>query len=191
MPWLLALAAYLLGSLSFAVLLARWSRTVDPRLHGSGNPGATNMLRIAGRRLAALTLAGDLLKGLLPVVVADQLGMPPQQQAWIGLSAVIGHLYPLYFRFRGGKGVATSAGMLLGLYWPAALLAIVIWLAVFSLTRISSLAALVATPMALLLLIGQQVTLALPSLLLLLLIIWRHRSNLLNLARGRERRFRD
>lgn len=191
MPWLLALAAYLLGSLSFAVLLARWSRTVDPRLHGSGNPGATNMLRIAGRRLAALTLAGDLLKGLLPVVVADQLGMPPQQQAWIGLSAVIGHLYPLYFRFRGGKGIATSAGMLLGLYWPAALLAIVIWLAVFSLTRISSLAALVATPMALLLLIGQQATLALPSLLLLLLIIWRHRSNLLNLARGRERRFRD
>lgn len=134
MPWLLALAAYLLGSLSFAVLLARWSHTVDPRLHGSGNPGATNMLRIAGRRLAALTLAGDMLKGLLPVLVADQLGLSPQQQAWIGLAAVVGHLYPLYFRFRGGKGVATSAGMLLGLYWPAALLAIVIWLAVFSLT---------------------------------------------------------
>ena len=189
MPWLLALAAYLLGSLSFAVLLARWSRTVDPRLHGSGNPGATNMLRIAGRRLAALTLAGDLLKGLLPVVVADQLGMPPQQQAWIGLSAVIGHLYPLYFRFRGGKGVATAAGMLLGLYPPAAVLALAAWALTFKLSRTSSLASLTATPLTLPLLAWQQPAALLPMSVLTLLIVWRHRSNLRDLLAGRERHF--
>lgn len=189
MPWLLAILAYLLGSLSFAVLLGRCFGTGDPRLAGSGNPGATNMLRLAGRRAAALTLLGDLLKGLLPVLLARHLELPQQQQAWVGLAAVLGHLYPLYFRFRGGKGVATAAGLLLGLYWPAALLALGTWLLTFALTRISSLAALIATPLVLPLLAWQQPAILLPITLLTILIVWRHRRNLHDLYAGRERQF--
>lgn len=189
MPWLLAIVAYLLGSLSFAVLLGRWLGTGDPRLAGSGNPGATNMLRLAGRKAALLTLSGDLLKGLLPVLLARHFELPPAQQGWIGLAAVCGHLYPLYFQFRGGKGVATAAGLLLGLYWPAALLALAAWLLTFALTRISSLAALVATPLTLPLLAWQQPSLLLPVTLLTALIVWRHRGNLRDLYAGRERHF--
>ena len=110
MFWLLALLAYLLGSLSFAILLSRLNGSPDPRMSGSGNAGATNMLRLAGRKLAVLTLLGDLCKGLLPVLIANLAGLELQQQAWIGLCAVIGHLFPVYFCFRGGKGVATAAG---------------------------------------------------------------------------------
>ncbi len=149
MFWLLTLLAYLIGSLSFAILLSRLAGIPDPRAGGSGNPGATNMLRLAGKRLAICTLFGDLLKGLLPVLLAASLDMSVQQQAWIGLAAVCGHLYPLYFRFRGGKGVATAAGALLALYPPAALLAIAAWLLVFRMTRTSSLAALIALPLCL------------------------------------------
>ena len=120
MFWLLAILAYLLGSLSFAIVLSRLSGSPDPRSGGSGNAGATNMLRLAGRKMAILTLLGDLCKGLLPVLLARAAGLGLQEQAWIGVCAVLGHLFPLYFRFRGGKGVATAAGMLLGLYPPAA-----------------------------------------------------------------------
>ncbi|PYC29159.1 glycerol-3-phosphate acyltransferase [Aquipseudomonas alcaligenes] len=189
MFWLLALLAYLLGSLSFAILLSRLSGAPDPRASGSGNPGATNMLRVAGRKLAVLTLLGDLAKGLLPVLIAGLLGLAVQQQAWIGLAAVIGHLYPLYFRFRGGKGVATAAGMLLGLYPPAALLALAAWALTFFLTRTSSLASLIATPLTLPLLAWQQPGALLPMCVLTGLIVWRHRGNLRDLLAGRERHF--
>jgi len=189
MFWLLALLAYLLGSLSFAILLSRLSGGPDPRASGSGNPGATNMLRVAGKKLAVLTLLGDLLKGLLPVLVAHLLGLDVQQQAWIGLAAVIGHLYPVYFRFRGGKGVATAAGMLLGLYPPAALLALASWALTFYLTRTSSLASLIATPLTLPLLAWQQPAALLPMCVLTGLIVWRHRGNLRDLMAGRERHF--
>ncbi len=189
MFWLLAALAYLLGSLSFAILLSRLAGGPDPRASGSGNPGATNMLRVAGKRLAILTLLGDLLKGCLPVLVVKLLGFSAQQQAWVGLAAVVGHLYPLYFGFRGGKGVATAAGMLLGLYPPAALLAAGAWLLTFGLTRTSSLAALVATPLTLPLLAWQQPGALLPMSLLCALIVWRHRGNLRDLFGGRERHF--
>jgi acyl phosphate:glycerol-3-phosphate acyltransferase len=189
MFWLLAALAYLLGSLSFAILLSRVAGGPDPRTSGSGNPGATNMLRVAGKRLAVLTLLGDLLKGLVPVLIAKLLGLNLQQQAWIGLAAVVGHLYPLYFRFHGGKGVATSAGMLLGLYPPAALLAIAAWLLTFVLTRTSSLAALIATPLTLPLLAWQQPAALLPVSVLTALVVWRHRGNLRDLFAGRERHF--
>lgn len=189
MFWLLAILAYLLGSLSFAILLSRLAGGPDPRTSGSGNPGATNMLRVAGKGPAILTLLGDLLKGLLPVTLAALLGFDIQQQAWIGLAAVIGHLYPLFFRFRGGKGVATAAGMLLGLYFPAGLLAIGAWLLAFLLTRTSSLAALIATPLTLPLLAWQQPGALLPMSVLTALIVWRHRNNLQDLLAGRERHF--
>ena len=189
MFWLLAIFAYLLGSLSFAILLSRLAGGPDPRASGSGNPGATNMLRVAGKRLAIFTLIGDLLKGLLPILLADLLGFNLQQQAWIGLAAVIGHLYPVYFNFRGGKGVATAAGMLLGLYPPAALLAVAAWALVFVLTRTSSRAALLATPLTLPLLAWQQPAALLPVCVLTGLIVWRHRGNLRDLFAGRERHF--
>src|SRR5476651_2491485 len=95
-----------------AILLSRLTGNPDPRMGGSGNAGATNMLRLAGKNRAVLTLLGDLCKGLLPVLIAGVVGLSLQDQAWIGVCAVIGHLFPLYFRFRGGKGVATAAGML-------------------------------------------------------------------------------
>jgi len=189
MFWLLTLFAYLLGSLSFAIVLSQLSGMPDPRAGGSGNPGATNMLRLAGRRLAIGTLLGDLLKGLLPVTLAAWLGYDVQQQAWIGLAAVLGHLYPIYFRFQGGKGVATAAGVLLGLYTPAAALAAAAWLTVFRLTRTSSLAALIALPLCLPLLAWRQPGSLLPMSVLALLIVWRHRSNLQALLAGRERHF--
>jgi len=189
MFWLLTLLAYLIGSLSFAILLSRLAGIPDPRAGGSGNPGATNMLRLAGKRLAICTLFGDLLKGLLPVLLAASLDMSVQQQAWIGLAAVCGHLYPLYFRFRGGKGVATAAGALLALYPPAALLAIAAWLLVFRMTRTSSLAALIPLPLCLPLLAWQQPGALLPMSLLATLIVWRHRSNVRDLFAGRERHF--
>lgn len=189
MFWLLAFLAYLLGSLSFAILLSRLAGGPDPRDSGSGNPGASNMLRLAGKKLAILTLLGDVSKGLLPVLVAAAWHFNIQQQAWIGLAAVVGHLYPVYFRFRGGKGVATAAGMLLGLYPPAALLAVSAWLLSFQLTRISSLAALIATPLTLPLLAWQQPGALLPMSALCGLIVWRHRGNLRDLFAGRERHF--
>ena len=189
MFWLLAMLAYLLGSMSFAILLSRLTRNPDPRMSGSGNAGATNMLRLAGKKLAILTLLGDLCKGLLPVLLAYQLGCTLQQQAWIGACAVVGHMYPLYFRFRGGKGVATAAGMLLGLYPPAALLAAVAWLLTFQLSRTSSLASLIAAPLTLPLLAWQEPAALLPMSALTTLIVWRHRSNLRDLMAGRERHF--
>lgn len=189
MFWPLVIFAYLLGSLSFAILLSYLFATADPRALGSGNPGATNMLRVAGKKLALLTLLGDLIKGLLPVVLATLAGLNYQQQAWIGLAAVVGHLYPLYFKFRGGKGVATAAGMLLGLYPPAALLAIAGWALTFILTRTSSLASLISTPLILPLLAWQKPSVLLPMSVLTSLIVWRHRRNLRDLLDGRERRF--
>ncbi|WP_313242756.1 glycerol-3-phosphate 1-O-acyltransferase PlsY [Stutzerimonas nitrititolerans] len=189
MFWQLTLLAYLTGSLSFAILISRLAGAPDPRAGGSGNPGATNMLRLAGKRLAIWTLFGDLLKGVLPVLLAASLGLSVQQQAWIGLAAVLGHLYPLYFSFRGGKGVATAAGALLGLYPPAAFLALGAWLLVFRLTRTSSAAALVALPVCLPLLAWQRPGALLPMSLLASLIIWRHRNNLRDLFAGRERHF--
>jgi glycerol-3-phosphate acyltransferase PlsY len=189
MFWSLAVLAYLLGSLSFAILLSRITGSPDPRASGSGNAGATNMLRLAGKKLAVLTLIGDVCKGMIPVLIASGLGLDHRLQAWVGLCAVLGHLFPLYFRFRGGKGVATAAGMLLALYPPAALLAIGAWLLTFYLTRTSSLASLIATPLTLPLLAWQEPHALLPMSLLTLLIVWRHRGNLRDLFAGRERHF--
>ncbi|WP_455921993.1 glycerol-3-phosphate 1-O-acyltransferase PlsY [Pseudomonas putida] len=189
MFWLLAILAYLLGSLSFAIVLSRVTGNPDPRMSGSGNAGATNMLRLAGRKLAILTLLGDVCKGLLPVLVARLAGLELQDQAWIGLCAVLGHMFPLYFRFQGGKGVATAAGMILALYPPAALLAVAAWALTVYLTRTSSLASLIATPLTLPLLAWQEPQALLPMSVLTLLIVWRHRGNLRDLFAGRERHF--
>ncbi len=153
---LMALLGYLLGSLSFAILVSRLRGLADPRSYGSKNPGATNMLRSGDKRAAALTLLGDALKGLVAVLLASQASQAAQLDAqssqWVlasvALAAFLGHLFPIYFGFRGGKGVATALGILLGLSGWLGLACLAVWLGVFALTRISSLSALTAAASA-------------------------------------------
>jgi acyl phosphate:glycerol-3-phosphate acyltransferase len=188
MYWLLLPLAYLLGSVSFAILLSR--RTgLDLRASGSGNPGATNVLRLAGRKLALLTLCGDICKGLIPALIAKGLGLSLGQQAWIGLAAFLGHLYPIYFQFRGGKGVATAAGVITAICWPASVLAAAIWSITFALSRTSSIASLIAAPMTLPLIAWYAPAALVPMSVLVLLILWRHRRNLKSLIAGSEHHF--
>ncbi len=177
---LLVVFAYLLGSVATAIVVSRLMGLPDPRSQGSGNPGATNVLRLGNKKAAALTLLGDSLKGLLPVVLAKALGLPLEGQALVALAAFLGHLYPIFFGFRGGKGVATALGVLLGLAPLLALCAVATWLVVFALTRISAVAALTAASIAPLcawwLALGEAVILG--TLTMTMLTIWRHRSNL-------------
>lgn len=195
MFWLLAILAYLLGSLSFAILLSRLTGNPDPRMSGSGNAGATNMLRLAGRKLAILTLLGDLCKGLLPVLIASAMGLSLQDQAWIGVCAVIGHLFPLYFRFRGGKGVATALGVLLALQPWLALATAATWLIVALVTRYSSLAAILAAIFApFYYILGDKVAWRADALtisvivFISVLLLARHRENIARLLAGKESR---
>lgn len=188
--WLLLPLAYLLGSLSSAVLISRLYQLPDPREQGSKNPGATNVLRLGGKKAAVLTLLGDAAKGLLPVLVARALDAEPIIVASAGIAAFLGHLFPIFFQFKGGKGVATALGVLLGFAWPLGLAAAATWITVAVLSRISSLAALVsaaATPAyAWLLTHSPEFTVATTGLALLL--IWRHRANIGRLIRGEETR---
>ena len=187
---LLLCAAYLLGSISFAVLLARVRHKPDPRSFGSGNPGASNILRLGNRPLALATLLGDMGKGALAVWLAARLGLEPVQQAWVGLLAVIGHILPLYHRFHGGKGVATAAGVLLLLSWPAAALAALVWLGVFALRATASLASLAACVALLPWTAWHSPALQIPVSLMVLIILLRHRLNIGRLLAGNESRFR-
>jgi glycerol-3-phosphate acyltransferase PlsY len=144
--------AYLLGSLSFAVIVSRVMRLPDPRAYGSGNPGATNVLRTGRKTAAALTLLGDGLKGWAAVWLAQrfapQFGLDHDVALWCGLAALIGHLFPVFFGFKGGKGVATALGVLLGFNLWLGLACMATWLAMAGLFRISSLAALTAAALA-------------------------------------------
>jgi glycerol-3-phosphate acyltransferase PlsY len=185
---LFVLAAYLLGSLSSAIILCRLMGLPDPRTEGSGNPGATNVLRLGGRKVAALTLLGDTLKGLLPVVAAQALGAAPTVVGLVGLAAFLGHLYPVFFRFQGGKGVATAFGVLIGAAWPVALAVLATWLAMAFLFRISSLSALTAATLAPLYTVFLAPPLLPMILVMCVLLIWRHRSNIRKLVAGEEKR---
>ncbi len=142
------LIAYLIGSISFAVVVSKFVGLADPRTYGSKNPGATNVLRSGNKKAAVLTLLGDALKGTLAVALAfhfqDQLGYSRTDIAWIGLAAFIGHLYPVFFKFEGGKGVATALGVLLGLNWVLGLATAITWIVIAYFFRYSSLAALIA-----------------------------------------------
>ena len=185
---LLIAAGYLLGSLSSAIITCRLLGLPDPRSQGSGNPGATNVLRIGGKKAAAATLIGDMLKGLIPVLVAKLLGADIAIQAAVAVAAFLGHLYPLFFGFKGGKGVATAIGVLLGLHWQVGLLTIATWLVIAKVFKISSLAALLAilvTPLYIWWLIPES-SLIIAMLFMGALLFWRHRSNIQNLLRGTE-----
>jgi acyl phosphate:glycerol-3-phosphate acyltransferase len=186
------LAAYLVGSLSFAVLVSRLMGLDDPRTYGSGNPGATNVLRSGNKKAAALTLLLDALKGVVPVAVAVQLqprmGWEEGTVALIGLAAFLGHLWPVFFRFQGGKGVATAAGVLLAFNPILGAATLASWLLIAYLFRYSSLAALVAAAFApfyhALIWGGSPATLAIAVMSLLL--IWRHEGNIRKLLAGTE-----
>jgi glycerol-3-phosphate acyltransferase PlsY len=197
---LLLIAAYLLGSISFAILVARIYGLPDPRSHGSGNPGATNMLRTGKKSAAALTLLGDALKGYLAVILAQwvstRYGLPSYVPYLAALAAFLGHLYPVFFGFKGGKGVATALGVLLALDIRLGGLTILTWAVVFAITRVSSLSALVAATLAPVFgyyLLGHgPETRFLAGILsvLSLLVLARHRSNIRKLISGEESAFK-
>jgi glycerol-3-phosphate acyltransferase PlsY len=190
-----ALAAYLIGSLSFAVIVSRVMGLNDPRSYGSGNPGATNVLRSGNKAAAVLTLLFDALKGAVPVLLAQRFGGPwgldgEGSVALLGLAAFLGHLWPVFFHFRGGKGVATAAGVLLAFnpWLGAATLAT--WLVVAFFSRYSSLAAIAAAVFAPFyqLLIWERGPLALAIGAMGMLLIWRHSANIQKLLAGTESR---
>ncbi|MEM7214256.1 MAG: glycerol-3-phosphate 1-O-acyltransferase PlsY [Pseudomonadota bacterium] len=179
------LFGYLLGSIPFGLILTRFAGIGDVREIGSGNIGATNVLRTGNKKIAALTLLGDLLKGTVAVITAAQYGPDPAVLA--GLGAFVGHCFPVWLRFKGGKGVATYIGILLGFTWKVMLVFAVTWLLVAAVTRFSSLAALVAslaTPIVLFVL-GHVQWAELFALLTILLWI-RHRENITRLIKGQE-----
>lgn len=188
--WLWLPLGYLMGSVSSAVIVCRLWGLPDPRTTGSQNPGATNVLRVGNKAAAAVTLFGDVVKGWLPVALAKGMGAEPMIVAATALAAFLGHLYPLFFGFKGGKGVATALGVLTGIHWGVGVLLAATWLLMARLTRISSLSALTASalsPLYAFLLLGDTTTTVLVALMAVLLF-WRHRGNIQRLLRGEEDR---
>jgi acyl phosphate:glycerol-3-phosphate acyltransferase len=179
--------AYLMGSLSSAIIVCKVAGLPDPRLQGSGNPGASNVLRMGGKNLASIVLLMDLFKGWLPVIVAKSLGVPLFILGWVAFFAFLGHLFPVFFNFRGGKGVATAFGGLLALAWPIGLFAFLVWLVVLCLFRYISLASIVS---ALLTFLYAFYLLSLPEcfsiFLICVLLILRHHANIRRLCAGTE-----
>jgi glycerol-3-phosphate acyltransferase PlsY len=190
---LLVLGAYLLGSVSSAIIVCRLMGLPDPRTQGSNNPGATNVLRIGGAKAkpaAAITLAGDMLKGLVPMLVAHGFGADALTLALVGIAAFVGHLFPVFFGFRGGKGVATALGVQFGLYWPIGAVTAALWLFVAKVLKISSLSALVSMALAPVTVwfFWPEPTLIGMQLVVTGLLFLRHRSNIRKLLRGDEDR---
>ena len=185
---LLVLGGYLFGSISTAILTCHLMGLPDPRSEGSGNPGATNVLRLGGKKAAFLTLSGDMLKGLVPVLIAQALHASPLIQSATALAAFLGHLYPVFFGFRGGKGVATALGVAFGLYWLAGLVVAGIWLLMAFVFRISSLSALTAmllAPACFWLLKPEPAFIGV-MIVITLMLFWRHRTNIRDLLSGTE-----
>lgn len=184
----LILGAYLFGSLAAAIILCRMLGLGDPRQEGSGNPGATNVMRLHGKKAGFIALLGDLLKGLIPVLLARYLGASDTIIAITALAAFIGHLFPIFFGFKGGKGVATLLGVLMATSWGAGLLFVITWLIVAMAFRYSSLASLIS---ALMMLVYVFVLLPDYSYLICfsvmaMLLLWRHRPNIRKLLAGTE-----
>lgn len=185
---ILLVAAYLLGSVCAAIPICKLFRLPDPRSMGSANPGATNVLRIGGKLPAALTFLADAFKAAPPILAAVALQLHPMMVSMVAFAAILGHVYPLYFRFAGGKGVATAFGILLVLDWHMFVAAGLSWLAVFAVTRISAVASLMAMVLAAPVAsyyYAPQFFLGVS--LIGLLILWRHKQNIRDLALGVER----
>ncbi len=188
--WLWIPLGYFLGSVSSAVIVCKLSGLPDPRTTGSHNPGATNVLRVGGKKAAMVTLLGDMLKGLLPVAAANLMGADSLIVAATGLAAFLGHLFPIFFGFQGGKGVATALGVMLGMNWLLGLAVIGTWVAVAAISKISSLSALTAAllaPVYAMLILQQPLSAGLIAVMSGCLF-WRHRENIRRLLRGEEPR---
>lgn len=191
------IAAYLIGSLSFAVIVSKYYGMDDPRTYGSGNPGATNVLRSGKKKAAALTLLGDALKGLVAVVLArclqDALNLSDITIAAVAVAALVGHMWPLFFGFKGGKGVATALGVLLALSPATALVCAAIWLVMafgFKVSSLAALAATVAAPLVAFWLMPYP-SWAWATVVIAVLVLYRHKSNIQNLLRGKEGKIGD
>lgn len=184
----LLIFAYLLGSISSAILLSRIMGFEDPRTEGSNNPGATNVLRIAGKKAAFFTLLGDFLKGLLPVLLGHLLAVEPLWLALTGFAAFIGHCFPLFFRFQGGKGVATAIAATLAFNWISGAVLIATWLLFAKVFRISSLAAIVSFSLLPAVIYWRTMDVPVTGTFVLLsaILVWRHRSNIQRLLSGTE-----
>ena len=191
------IAAYLIGSLSFAVIVSKYYGMDDPRTYGSGNPGATNVLRSGKKKAAALTLLGDALKGLVAVVLArclqDALNLSDITIAAVAVAALVGHMWPLFFSFKGGKGVATALGVLLALSPATALVCAAIWLVMafgFKVSSLAALAATVAAPLVAFWLMPSP-SWAWATVVIAVLVLYRHKSNIQNLLQGKEGKIGD
>ncbi len=181
--------AYLLGSVSAAIIVCKIMQLPDPRTQGSGNPGATNVLRVGGKKAAAITLFADMLKGLLPVLAARYLELSSLTVALTGAAAFIGHLFPVFFGFKGGKGVATLLGILFGFSWWVGLATAATWLIIAKVFKLSSLAALIATalaPVYLFYLVPNATPLIILTITMVIILFWRHKSNIKKLLSGNE-----
>jgi glycerol-3-phosphate acyltransferase PlsY len=190
--WLFVLAAYLIGSVSFAVVVSKLFALPDPHSYGSGNPGATNVLRTGNKAAAALTLLGDGAKGWLAVFLAQyfgaQAGVEPWTLAAVALAVYVGHLFPVFHNFHGGKGVATAAGIMLGLNLWLAAATFGVWFLVAVVFRISSVGALVAalvSPVFAFYFLGNDAR-AWVFIPITALLVWRHKSNIQKLLQGKE-----
>ncbi|MBU0499230.1 MAG: glycerol-3-phosphate 1-O-acyltransferase PlsY [Gammaproteobacteria bacterium] len=187
---LLILGAYLIGSVSSAIIVCKLMGLPDPRTQGSNNPGATNVLRIGGRKAAAITLFGDMVKGVLPLLAGHLLHASESVLALTGMAAFLGHLYPVFFHFKGGKGVATALGVQFGLWWPIGLAVGALWLFMAKVVKISSLSALVSMALAPLVvwLFWPEWQLLAMQIAITLILFWRHRVNIRQLIEGTEGR---
>ncbi len=188
MPYFLVILAYFTGSLSAAIITCKLLGKVDPRTVGSRNPGATNVLRYAGKKAAILTLLGDMLKGLVPVAIGHALGLGWEWLVLVGIAAFLGHLYPVYYGFRGGKGVATAFGVFLGLNPIIGIVVLLTWMISALIFNISSLSALIATLLApvYFYIVTSSIPLFFGLLFITLMIYWRHRTNIIEIIDGTE-----
>jgi glycerol-3-phosphate acyltransferase PlsY len=184
--------AYLMGSICSAIIVCRLFSLPDPRSEGSKNPGATNVLRIAGKQYAALVMVADILKGTIPVLIAKALGAEHITVAFTCLAAVVGHMYPLFFEFKGGKGVATAIGALLGFHFIVGVLVAATWLLVAKFTRYSSLASIIAITLAPFygLLIIRDFGISPPLFFITILVLYKHKNNITRLLDGTEPKFK-
>lgn len=179
--------AYLFGSISTAIIVCKIMGLPDPRNQGSGNPGATNVLRFGGKKAAIITLVGDMIKGVIPVLAAKWYGLDVIGLSLVALAAFLGHLYPIFFRFQGGKGVATAFGCLVALSWPVGIALAVTWLILAAAFRYSSLAALLTAILApFYTWYFTNDYYAVTAGAISILLIYRHRKNIQNLIAGKE-----
>lgn len=182
-----AVLGYLTGSLSSAIIVCKILNLADPRTVGSKNPGTTNVLRLGGKKAAIIVLIGDVLKGVTPVLIAKFLGLHDAALAWVGICAFLGHIYPVFFHFKGGKGVATAVGVILALSPPVALLLTLTWILVAKISRYSSLAALTATVLAPIYTSFITKGAYLPGIIFMCIVLLiRHRENITRLREGTE-----